>query len=52
MAGLGLSLCADLLEDLKSSRKSDMTAGVDLDDTATQEALQRHEVFERNRVSF
>ena len=47
VAGLGLSLCADKLEELKTSRAS----GAVTDDASTEESLRRHEIFERHRVS-
>ena len=51
VAGLGLSLCADKLDELKSSRLSATSIDAESDDAATEEALQRHEIFERHRVS-
>lgn len=51
VAGLGLSLCADKLDELKSSRLSGTSTDAASDDAATTEALRRHEVFERHRVS-
>ena len=47
VAGLGLSLCADKLEELKTSR----APGAVTDDASTEESLRRHEIFERHRVS-
>lgn len=50
VAGLGMSLCADKLDELKSGRLPGTSSDPEADDAATQEALQRHEIFERHRV--